>query len=290
MTCVQPIGARLRRRRQLAHRGRAVGKGRATAARSAIVQAELAQHVGEVDAGGRALRVGEVDARRRAAARPQRLGAVDTSGSGSPARTATPVRTRPSARRRVAAAARRRRPSASIIAVGDDHHVAAARRPAAPPSSRRPRRSGRAAPRRSRPRSAAAAPRRGPARRRRRAGAARHRRIVTSGFAPEILTMRAHFAMSSLDVAARTRRRSSSSASRPAPPSRRAPRRWPTILRDLGVEPVDDRRRRALRRHQAEPDRRLVAGHAGLGDRRHVGQAAERVLAGGRQRLAPCRP
>src|SRR5829696_5448450 len=45
-------------------------------------------------------------------------------------------------------------------------------------------------------------------------------------------------------------------------------------LADLGVELVDDRLRRAGRRHEAEPDRRLVAGDAGLGDRRHVGQDA----------------
>src|SRR5216684_2995099 len=37
-------------------------------------------------------------------------------------------------------------------------------------------------------------------------------------------------------------------------------------LVDLGVELIDDRLRRAGRRHDAEPDRRFVARHAGLGD------------------------
>src|ERR1019366_4761456 len=41
--------------------------------------------------------------------------------------------------------------------------------------------------------------------------------------------------------------------------------------RDLGVEPVDDRRRRRFRRQKAEPDRRFVLRNAGLGDGRHFG-------------------
>ena len=51
-------------------------------------------------------------------------------------------------------------------------------------------------------------------------------------------------------------------------------------LRDLGVEAVDDRRAAFLRRDEPEPDRRLVAGHAGLADGRNVGQHAS---------SAPCR-
>ena len=55
-------------------------------------------------------------------------------------------------------------------------------------------------------------------------------------------------------------------------------------LVDLGVELVDDRLRRAGRRHDAEPDGGLVARQAGLGDGRHVRQHGRARRAGGAER------
>src|SRR4051812_4915360 len=43
-------------------------------------------------------------------------------------------------------------------------------------------------------------------------------------------------------------------------------------LVDFRIQLFQDGPRRAGRRHEAEPDRRLVARHAGLGDGRHVGR------------------
>src|SRR5260370_22116251 len=52
---------------------------------------------------------------------------------------------------------------------------------------------------------------------------------------------------------------------------------------DLGIQPVDDLLGRALGRHDAEPDRRLIARHAGLAHGRHVGQHGRALLARRRQ-------
>ena len=65
--------------------------------------------------------------------------------------------------------------------------------------------------------------------------------------------------------------------------------RWRTSsaverLAQLLVEPLDDRPRRAGRRHQPVAQRRLVAGQAGFRDRRQIGQEARALRAAHRQR------
>src|SRR5260370_22808593 len=63
-----------------------------------------------------------------------------------------------------------------------------------------------------------------------------------------------------------------------------ADRRFGDDPGDLGVQPVDDLRGHALGRHDAEPDRRLIARHARLAHRRHVGQHGRALLPRGCQR------
>src|SRR5262245_25426845 len=54
---------------------------------------------------------------------------------------------------------------------------------------------------------------------------------------------------------------------------------------DFLVQPVSDRARRACRRKDSPPVVRFVAGYAGLGDRRYIGQRDTTLRSTGAQRL-----